>query len=51
MKDEELLTINGGSGVSGVILTNILKALTICLELGRCLGSALSRSKTKKYCS
>jgi hypothetical protein len=46
----ELIAIKGGTGFSGTVISAIVRAFTLALELGRSLGTAIRRSKTKKYC-
>ncbi len=50
MTKEELLNIKGGSGISGTVLSGVIKAFTLALELGRSLGTALRRVKDKNVC-
>ncbi len=50
MDNNELIEIKGGSGLSGNIISAIVRAFSLALELGRSLGTALRRSKTKNYC-
>ncbi len=45
----ELIAIKGG-GLSGTVISAIVRAFTLALELGRSLGTAIRRSKTKNYC-
>lgn len=48
LTNKELNLIAGG--VSGAVLTSIIKGATIIFELGRSLGSAVRRMMTKNYC-
>ena len=49
MTKKELSKVYGGA-ISGTILSGVIKAFTIALELGRSLGTALRRVKTKTVC-
>ena len=49
MTNEELIEVKGGA-VSGTIISGIIKAFTVALELGRSLGTALRRSRDKIIC-
>lgn len=48
MKDEELASISGG--LNGTIINAISRLISTLLELGRTIGSSLSRSKYKNKC-
>ncbi len=50
MESYELIEIRGGAGLSGTVISAIVRAFSLALELGRSLGTALRRSKTKNYC-
>lgn len=50
MEVEELIMIKAGS-VSGTIINAIVRSVTLALELGRSLGSAIRRTKEKKKCT
>lgn len=52
MKNNELKTIVGGATnyTSGSFLNSIVRVLTIFLEIGRNIGSALNYNKNKKTC-
>lgn len=49
MKDKELNTIKGGS-LNGTLINSISRFISSILELGRSVGTALSRYKNKNYC-
>ena len=49
MEVEELITIKAGS-VSGTIINAVVRSVTLALEIGRSLGSAIRRAKEKKKC-
>ncbi len=49
MTNEELINVKGGA-ISGTIISGIIKAFGIALELGRSLGTALRRYKDKNLC-
>lgn len=46
---EELKSIIGGA-ISGAIISSMIKGVSVILELGRSLGSAIRRVMTKNYC-
>lgn len=50
MEVEELIIIKAGS-VSGTIINAIVRSVTLALEIGRSLGSAIRRAKEKKKCT
>ena len=52
MKNNELKTIVGGATnyTYGSFLNSIIRVLTIFLEIGRNIGSALNYNKNKKTC-
>ena len=50
MEESELLKIYGGAAISGTVLSGVIKAFTLALELGRSLGTALRRMKDKNVC-
>lgn len=52
MSDKELLNIIGGASSlsSGSFWNSIVRVLTIFLELGRNIGSALNYKKNKRSC-
>ena len=49
MEINELKKIKGGA-ISGTIINAIVRSVTLALELGRSLGSALRRLKDKNKC-
>ena len=49
MEINELKEIKGGA-ISGTIINAIVRSVTLALELGRSLGSALRRLKDKNKC-
>lgn len=51
LKDYELLEIKGGAiNVTGTLLNAVTRMFSVLLELGRSIGSAIVRHKTKNYC-
>lgn len=52
MNKEELITIYGGASSlsSGSFWNSLVRVLTIFLELGRNIGSAISYKKNNKTC-
>ncbi len=50
MTSYELIEIKGGAGISGNVISAIVRAFSLALELGRSLGTALRRNKTKNFC-
>jgi len=52
MKQNELKSVVGGATnyTSGAWLNSLVRVLTIFLELGRNIGSALNYSKNKRTC-
>ena len=50
MIKEELVLIVGGSNISGTILNAIVRAINAALEVGRSLGTAIRRVKTRQIC-
>jgi len=50
MANYELIEIRGGASLSGTVISAIVRAFSLALELGRSLGTALRRNKTKNYC-
>ena len=42
--------IEGGVSLSGTLINALTGGVKIILEVGRSLGSALRRGKSKKYC-
>ena len=49
MEPQELIMIKAGA-ISGTVINALVKCVTLALELGRSLGSAIRRSKDKKKC-
>lgn len=52
MKDIELMNVFGGASSlsSGSFWNSLVRVLTIFLELGRNIGSAINYSKNKRSC-
>ena len=49
LTNKELNLVIGGA-ISGAVLSSIIKGVSVILELGRSLGSAVRRMMTKNYC-
>lgn len=49
MSNREMELINGG-GINGTIINAISRLISTLLELGRTIGSSLSRAKSKNKC-
>ena len=50
MRKEELFLIVGGSSISGTVLNAVIRAVNAALEVGRSLGTAIRRIKTRQLC-
>lgn len=50
MRREELVLIVGGSSISGTVLNAVIRAVNAALEVGRSLGTAIRRIRTKQAC-
>jgi len=50
MNNDELKVIYGGASLSGAVISALVKAFDIALEIGRALGSSLRRYITKSAC-
>ena len=50
MRKEELVLIVGGSSISGTVLNAVIRAVNAALEVGRSLGTAIRRIRTKQVC-
>lgn len=50
MRKDELVLIVGGSSISGTVLNAVVRALNAALEVGRSLGTAIRRIKTRQAC-
>ncbi len=49
LKEEEQKQIIGGA-ISAAMINNFIKGATFLLELGRSLGSAIRRGRSKNFC-
>lgn len=49
IKEEELKNINGG-GLTGTMLSAILRGINSIADLGRSLGTAIRRIQTGRLC-
>ncbi|MGI6329831.1 MAG: hypothetical protein ACOXZR_03145 [Bacilli bacterium] len=50
LQKEELLMINGGLTISGSLVSSLVKGISVFLELGRSLGTAIRRVVTNNLC-
>lgn len=50
IKNEELLTINGGGYSIGTVINAITKIINTVLDLGRTVGSTFRYAKDKYMC-
>lgn len=51
MKKEELVNVYGGANISsGSFWNSVVRVITIFLELGRNIGSAISYKKNNRTC-
>ena len=50
IKNEELLTINGGATSIGTIINSISKIIGVVLDLGRTVGSTFRYTKDRYMC-
>lgn len=46
---EELNNISGG-GISGAIMTSIIRSANFLFDLGRSIGSSIRRIISRRYC-
>lgn len=52
LNETELLNIKGGATtISSTFLNSLARIITTILDLGRTIGSSISRYKNKNYCS
>ena len=49
LNKKELNSINGG-GISGAVLSSIIKGINTIYEVGKAFGSSIRRMFTRKYC-
>lgn len=50
MNDKKMQLVIGGTNINGNLLSAISKMISILLEIGRSIGSAISRYKTGNKC-
>jgi len=50
MTSKELINVVGGTNISGTLLNSLAKILTIFLDIGRSIGSALNYAINNKHC-
>ena len=49
MKDEDMVLVKGGA-INGTILNAISRIFTVVLEIGRAIGSSISRARSGNKC-
>ena len=47
----ELREVKGGASLSSTALNALMRAVSVCFEVGQALGSAIRRVTGKNYCS
>lgn len=50
MRNEELVLIVGGSTISGTVINAVMRVVNAALEVGRSLGTAIRRIKSRQLC-
>lgn len=50
LKDNEMIIIEGGAGISGTLINSFSRAITVIMDLGRAIGSAIRRISAGSYC-
>ena len=50
MSGNELKSVIGGSSISGTLISSIAKVLTVFLDMGRSVGSAINYAINKRSC-
>ena len=50
LKDNELMNIEGGAGITATFLNAISRAISTLMEVGRNLGTALRRTISGNVC-
>lgn len=50
LKEQELLAIKGGAGISASMLNAIVRGIDVIIDVGRSLGSAIRRMKDGNVC-
>ncbi len=53
LSNEELIRVIGGAskGISTTLFNSIARLVTVLVDLGRTIGSSISRIKNKNYCN
>lgn len=51
LRKNELLSIEGGNGISGTLISALGRGITTLLDMGRSLGSAIRRIGSGNICS
>lgn len=51
LSKEEQLCIVGGINITATLIGNLVRGANIILDLGRSIGSAIRRIRTKRICS
>ncbi len=49
-KEELVLVVGGASSITGTVLNAVIRAVNAALEVGRSLGTAIRRIKTRQVC-
>ncbi len=47
---EQLLKIEGGVTISGSLISSMVRGITVILDLGRSLGTAIRRAVSNSLC-
>lgn len=50
LTNRELINIIGGASISGALINALARGLNVVLEIGRSLGTAITRLVTKRTC-
>ena len=50
LKKDELINVIGGAKLSAALFSSIVKGASLILELGRSVGTAIRRFRTRKLC-
>lgn len=50
LDNQELLSINGGLTISGTLINSLVKGISVILDLGRALGTAIRRVTSSTLC-
>lgn len=50
MTNTELKSVYGGTNISGTLISSLAKILTVFLDMGRSIGSAINYAINKRSC-